>query len=72
MSNDFTMKEMLIETNNSIAKLSDDIRNNFKEVDSRIDNLEQHKASITSNFKFASWMFGALLGIGGLLIAILL
>ena len=72
MGSDFTIKEIVIETNNTVAKLAEEIRANNKEVDGRIDNLEQHKASITSNLKFASWMFGAILGIGGLLIAILL
>lgn len=59
MGSDFTIKEIVIETNNTLAKLADEIRKNNKEVDGRIDKLEQHKESITSNFKLMAWLVGA-------------
>lgn len=67
---DFTIKEIVIETNNNLAKLADEIRTSNKEVDGRLDDLEQHKASVVSNFKLAAWIFGAAISIGGLLVAL--
>ena len=63
--NGFTMKEMLVSI---IAKLDTFIETDKVEkqvIDVRIDALEQHRASIMSNFKLVAWIIG-ILGLSGL------
>ena len=58
MGNDFTIKEIVIETNNTLAKLAEEIRENQKAMDSRVDNLEKHQSSVVTVFKVFSWLGG--------------
>ena len=71
MSSDFTIKEIVIETNNTVAKLADELRASHIVIDRRLDSLEQHKSSIVSNFKLLAWIFAASVSIASVIIAVL-
>lgn len=67
---EFTVKEIVQDTNRKLDKFIDKVDKTFYETDKRLDTLEQHKASVNANFKFAAWMFGAAISIGGMLVAL--
>ena len=64
-SNGFTVKEMLVSISNKLDTFIESDKVEKKEIDMRLDGLEQHRASIMSNFKLAAWLIG-LIGLGGL------
>ena len=64
----FTVKDIVIDTNNKLDRFIEKVELNQKETDSRLDQLEQHKASIMSNIKFGAWIVGVLLAGGGIII----
>lgn len=61
----FTVKDIVIDTNKKLDKFIDKVEENIKETDTRLDTLEQHRASIMSNIRLAAWFFGAIGGLGG-------
>ena len=68
---DFTIKEIVRDTNKKLDDFIDEMRKQSKEVDKRIDTLEQHKASMTSSITLLAWVFGAIVSIGGVTVAII-
>ena len=61
----FTTKEMLVSIITKLDTFIETDKGEKKEIDMRLDGLEQHRASIMSNFKLAAWLIG-LIGLGGL------
>jgi len=65
-TNGFTVKEMLLTISNKLDRFIESDRIEKKDIDERIDHLEQHRASIISNFRLAAWIFGAVGGAGSI------
>jgi hypothetical protein len=65
-TNGFTVKEMLLTISNKLDAFIETDKVEKKEIDNRLDTLEQHRSAIMSNFKLAAWLIGAGGGIGGL------
>ena len=65
--NGFTVKEMLSKIDGKLDKFIETDKLEKKEIDGRLDTLEQHRSSIMSNFKLAAWLVGTGGGIGGIL-----
>ena len=61
----FTVKEMLVSISNKLDSFIEVDKAEKGVIDKRIDLLEQHRASIMSNFKVAAWLIG-ILGLSGL------
>lgn len=59
MSNDFTIKEMLIKIDEKLDSFISDNKKDFKDVDLRIDILEQYREATKSNFKLIAWIVTA-------------
>jgi len=64
--NGFTVKEMLSKSYGKLDKFIETDKIEKKEIDLRLDTLEQHRSSIMSNFRLAAWLVGAGGGIGGI------
>lgn len=56
---DFTIKEIVRDTNNKLDKFIEKVEALAEKTDNRIDKLEQHKASVVSNFQLMAWLVGA-------------
>ena len=65
----FTTKEMLQSIMIKLDTFIDRDTLEKRQIDLRIDSLEQHKASIASNIRLVGWMLGFLIGGGGVLLA---
>jgi hypothetical protein len=65
--NGFTVKEMLLKIDTKLDTFIEIDKLEKKEIDTRLDILEQHRSSIMSNFRLAAWIIGAVGGIGGIL-----
>ena len=66
-TNGFTVKEMLSKIDSKLDGFIESDKQEKKEIDQRLDGLEQHKASVLSNIRVIVWIFGAVGGIGGVL-----
>ena len=68
---DFTIKDYVKDTNKKLDKFIDKVDEKLDSTDKRLDNLEQHKASMTSSITLLAWVFGAIVSIGGVAVAII-